>query len=625
MDRSSKIGFGIIVILITAWMFYNSMQQQLPVPAAATQSKDSSKTKVDSSLSKAANQIPQSQLNNILPENDSSVAVARYGSLFAAFVEGTEKVYTIKTDLAKITFTNKGAALTGWELNKFQKWDKEPSQLINYGDKQLTLNFLSTEAKAIDTKNLFYKINTDQTDFVLHGTDSLVLRASIDISPGKSIVKTFTFYGDKYHFEQNISLENLENVLLPSTNCVFYNWDGGMHYQEQNSVDESNEAVGFTQTRDKTFELDANEDLAKRDTARGTILHVYTKIKYFAAAIIPAPADKLNGTVLMTGTREHTEHEGMIEKYNLAIQIPYHGGKQSNSFKVYIGPLDYDIIKSYGIEDALNFGWKWLVRPIGEYFMLPVFNAIHYVVPNWGLVIIIFSIFIKLVLYPLSITQLKSSQKMQLLAPEIAKIREKYGEDQMKQQQETMALYREYGINPAGGCLPLLLQMPILYSMWAVLGHAIVLRHTEFIWWIKDLATPDVIFRLPMKLIFFDTFSGLALLMGITMFIQQKMTISDPRQKAMVYMMPVMFTVMFASFPSGLNLYYFMFNLLSIAQQYYMNKISKKRLTLEQMRRSPKKEGWFAKKMREAQDLAQSQGRTLPGQSKKYNRNQRKK
>jgi len=267
----------------------------------------------------------------------------------------------------------------------------------------------------------------------------------------------------------------------------------------------------------------------------------------------------------------------------------------------------------------INFGWRLIVRPIGEWFMLPLFKMIHMFISNFGISIIIFSIIIKILLYPLSISQMRSAQKMKLIQPDVNKIREKFKDDPKAQQAEMMKLYSEMGVNPAGGCLPLLLQMPILYALWAVLRTAIELRQAEFFLWIKDLSMPDVIFSLPFRLplLNVDQFSGLALLMGITMFIQQKMTITDPKQKALVYMMPIMFTLMFSSFPSGLNLYYFMFNLLSIAQQQYINKFSKtSKLTIADLKAMPKKEGFFQKKMREAQEIAAAQGKTVPGFSR---------
>jgi len=221
----------------------------------------------------------------------------------------------------------------------------------------------------------------------------------------------------------------------------------------------------------------------------------------------------------------------------------------------------------------------------------------------------------KIILYPLTISQMRSSQRMQLIAPELQKIRDKYKDDPQKMNQEIMKLYSEYGINPMGGCLPLLLQLPILYALWAVLRTAIELRQAPFILWISDLSLPDYILTLPISLLGIKHISGLSVLMGVTLFFQQKLTITDPRQKSMIYIMPILFIFLFSYFPSGLNLYYFTFNLFSILHQIYLNKFSRKKLTLADLKKQPKKEGWFQRKLREAQEIAEAQGRRVPGQT----------
>ncbi len=164
-------------------------------------------------------------------------------------------------------------------------------------------------------------------------------------------------------------------------------------------------------------------------------------------------------------------------------------------------------------------------------------------------------------------------KKMSQINPKITAIREKHKDDPVKANQQIMKIYKDEKINPAGGCLPMLIQLPILYALFGVFNSTIELRHAGFLW-IKDLAAPDVILQLPFKLPIFgiDQISGLALLMGITMFIQQKMTVTDPKQKALVYIMPVMLTLLFFSFPAGLNLYYFMFNVFTILYQWWTNK-----------------------------------------------------
>jgi YidC/Oxa1 family membrane protein insertase len=390
-------------------------------------------------------------------------------------------------------------------------------------------------------------------------------------------------------------------------------WDDGIRYQERNSVDESGDAVSMASLNGDVEELNASDEKMQEKSPTGIIDFTAIKTKYFGVAFIPQPYKSFDGTADLQGYRVKTGNEGVIEKYAMSFRIPYRGGVQTKSFMVYLGPLEYDILKKLELSAMINFGWKLVVRPIGEYFMLPIFTFLHKFISNYGIAIIIFSILMKILLYPLSITQLKSSQKMQLLGPELQKLRDKYKDDQKTQQKETMKLYSQYGINPAGGCLPLILQMPILYALWAVLRTSIDLRQANFFLWITDLSVPDHFIDLPFSLLGIKTISGLALLMGITMFIQQKMTITDPKQKAMVYMMPVMFTLLFSNFPSGLNLYYFMFNLMSIGQQVWMNKFSSKKPTLEDLKKSPKKEGFIQKKMRQAQDIAESQGKTLPG------------
>lgn len=615
MDKRSLIGIGLITILVTIWLIYTSTNQQPKTVSQPQKTKQTDSLTVEEKKSPAPVEKPAN-----IPTDDSSRLANKFGSFFSKFASGSRKLVTIETDLYKAVISNQGAAILRWELKKYKKWDKVPTQLIWNDKGELYLTFLTYENKKIDSRDLFFDFDSDSTYFRVTGANKLAFTAKIEIAPGKSITRTFGFYGNKYDFENDITIENLEDI-IPGRGYN-YSWDSGLRYQESNSVDESQEALAMVSLNGEIEEIDASGNDPVESSPTGMIDYAAVKVKYFTAAIIPQPYKGFDGTVDLSG-RRYNIYKGnelinsTVEKYNLSFRVPYKGGVQKNSFKVYLGPLDYKILKKYdeGLEGLINFGLRWLIRPIGEYFMLPIFDGIYYVIHNYGISIIIFSIIIKILLYPLSIGQLKSAQKMQLLGPEMNKIREQYKDDQAKQQQETMKLYSEYGINPMGGCLPLLLQMPILYALWAILRTSIDLRQADFFLWITDLSIPDFIFDMGFKLplIGINKFSGLALAMGVTMFIQQKMTVTDPRQKGLVYMMPVMFTLMFSNFPSGLNLYYFMFNLLSIGQQVYINKFSKNKLTLADLKRMPKKEGWLQKKMREAQDIAASQGKSIPG------------
>jgi YidC/Oxa1 family membrane protein insertase len=355
-------------------------------------------------------------------------------------------------------------------------------------------------------------------------------------------------------------------------------WESGLRYAEHNSVDESSFASAYAYAGKELTEVDASSAESRpQKNLSGVVDWVAARTKYFALAIIPKEGTSDGG--YLEGSHTAAPDKGAIEAYSIAVKMPFKGGQEEGgSFKVFFGPADISLLKSYGVglDRIVGLGWTWLIRPISEYVMLPLLSALHYVAPNWGVVIILFSLIIKVVLHPLSRSSMRSMKKMQALQPLMNEIKEKYKDDPQKMNQQVMNLYKEYGVNPAGGCLPLLLQFPVMIALYNVLRATIELRQGNFVWWITDLSIPDRIFTLPFEIPFFaiQDVSGLALMMGVTMFIQQKMSVKDPRQKAMVWMMPVMMTLLFNSFPSGLNLYYFVFNVLSIGQQMMINRQS---------------------------------------------------
>ncbi len=605
MDKKNTLALLLISAVVIVWMMYNSVNER---PGQRTKSDTARQYEdvLDSNEQSQAAIDPAKEFTN-----DSLNTFFKYGNIFSNHIKGQERIITIESDLYTAKISSRGGALTSWKLKKYLKWDKAPADLIWEKKGELYMTLLTMENRRIDTRDLYFQIeNTDEDDIRIGSGRKASITLSLEVEPGKRIVKTFTFFGDNYIVDTDVKLENMETI-IPRRGYNF-TWSGGLRYQEYNSVDESTSAEALAVLNGEEESIDADEDFRVESSLTGKIDYAAVKTKYFVAAIIPAPDGVFDGTIDMSGVREAAKKQGMVKKYSLAFRNPYYGGTATQKFRTYIGPLEYDYLREYGLEKTIDFGWSF-IGWIGEFFILPLLVFVHKFIPNYGITIIIFSIVMKMLLYPFTIAQMKSSQKMKLLAPEMQKLRDKYKDDTKKQQRETMNLYSQYGINPAGGCLPLLLQMPVLYALFTMFRTSIDLRQTDFGLWIHDLSMPDSIIHFGTSIMGINSISGLALAMGITMFIQQKLTITDPRQKAMIYMMPVMFTLMFSYFPSGLNLYYFMFNLLSIIQQVYINNFSKNRPTLETLKKSPKKEGWFQKKMREAQDIAASQGRSAPG------------
>ncbi len=591
MDKKSLLGMAMIAVFVMVWAYWQSMNQ----PATPVGLNN------DSTQTATVNEKRIEPKQDIIDYKDSANVDRFFGQHFSKFSEGNERIITVETDLYTAKISSKGGVIKKWTLKKYNKWDQVPTQLINGNKGELYLSFRTTDNKRIDSRDLYFQFENLDKDYYRIGKDQeFSIVSKLEVADGQSIVNSIKLHGSDYTIDANINVTGMDDAITNRGYDLV--WSDGIKYQEKNSVDESTDATAILRMGGEIEEFNADEEPI---SPTGIIDYAAIKTKYFGMAIIPQPWQEFDGTVDVEGISKKVKNDGLVEKYEIAIRLPYDGGEQSNSFKIYLGPLEYDRLEKYGVTDLVNFGFRYGIRQIGEYLMLPLLNLIHGMIPNYGIALILFSIIIKFLLYPLSIKQLQSTQKMQVLAPEIAKVREKYADDNTKQQQEIMQLYSKYGANPAGGCLPMVLQMPILFALWQLLRSQIDLRQTEFIWWITDLSVPDKLFYIGIP--FMPIVSGLALAMGITMFIQQKLTITDPRQKSMIYMMPVMMTIMFSNLPAGLNLYYFMFNLLSIGQQVWMNKYSKNRVTLEDLKKSPKKEGWFAKKMKEAQQLQEAQ------------------
>lgn len=565
MDKQATFGFILIGIVLVVWMVLQAPQTPPPHPAG----KDSTHT--------AAAPRDTIRREPVAPAIADSVSRAGDRSRFFSPREsGREKIIVIKTDLYTAELTTRGGMVRKWELQKYLSWDKQPAQLVDFGrGGDFSVLFTSSDGKLVNTRSLIFE--TDRASWQtleVRGDESVSVDMVLPAEGGGRIIKRFTFSNSKYDFGADVVFEGMAAVVSNFEYQVV--WENGLRYTEQNSVDESGFAMAYAYSGGELAEIDAKNpsEPVKRDL-NGATSWVSTHTKYFTVAML-AEEGKADGAYL-EGHATVAPNGGLKETYLIALKMPFRGGaKETAKLQVYLGPMQYDAIKGLhrGLEQTMSLGAAWIIRPIAEYVMIPLFEFLRSFIPNYGVVIIIFSIIIKIALQPLTRTSMKSMRKMQALQPLMTEIREKQKDDPEKMNQQIMNLYKEYGVNPAAGCLPLLLQMPILFALYQVFRSSIELRQANFVWWIKDLSIPDTVLNLPftIPLVGISQISGIVIAMGVTMFVQQKMTPADPRNKAMVWLMPVMFTLMFNGLPAGLNLYYFVFNILSIGQQYLFNK-----------------------------------------------------
>ena len=470
-----------------------------------------------------------------------------------------EKTITVENELyTAVVSSNGGGSLLSFSFKNYLNIEGQGVNLINKSNKEN----LSIKFKDLDGENvkLFgpWRYDNSFSGGEIYRPQSLEF--SIDVFPGKRIVKTLTFYPDSYLVDVSINMGNVADRIFGG--AYSFGWYGGLVPSEENEKDDLVYFNSIVYQGGELVDLKVKEGESETTSFNGATDWVAVRTKYFITSIMPDnPGDVVSA--FMSGTNSGRDI------YDIALTFP---ATEPTALSLYLGPLEYDKIKSINreLEKTMNFGWG-PIRPISR-GVLFVLKKLHNIIPNYGYVLILFSFAVKLLVYPLTKKSYQSTAAMQQLQPEIAALKEKHGSNPQKLNQATMKLYKEKGVNPLGGCLPMLLQMPLLFALFQVFRTTIELRAEPFIWWIKDLSAPDAVFTLPFSIpIYGSHVAILPILMVVSMFIQQRMmsggAAQQPQQKTMQYFMTGFFFLMFNTFPAGLNLYYTLFNVLTIAQQ----------------------------------------------------------
>ena len=471
-----------------------------------------------------------------------------------------EREITIDTPLYRAVFSNTGPALKSFKLKQYRLTTEPDSPLVELAREEtdfvkVFLDYLPKEGEG----PIVFKAS--ETAFYLDPWSAPRELVFTAVTPsGISIRQSYLFDPTRYLIELKVdyinrserSLEGSVNVRLanvpPTEKASYYSFIGLSFLKEG-----------------KIEELGAGKLEKEEETFSGPFQWFSYQEDYFMAAVIPGntPQGRFIGRALPSGIVEGT--------WSGPNEYLGPGARLSSGFTLFLGPRDLGILKEAGknLEKAVHFGWTDIIaKPL--LYTLRFFNGFFH---NYGIAIILLTIIIKILFWPLTHKSYKSMKEMQKLQPLMAKIREKYKGNKEQMNKEMMGLYKTYKVNPMGGCLPMVIQIPVFFALFRVLGVSIELRHAPFFLWINDLSAPDRLFRFPFEIPFMSPPSGipvLTLLMGASMFIQQKMTPTpgDPMQAKIMLFLPIIFTVMFINFPSGLVLYWLVNNVLSIGQQY---------------------------------------------------------
>lgn len=601
MDRNSIIGLILIAAFLMAWSYFFAPNPQNSNPVIQTDTLKTPPTVIDSL---------KTQTQNTQPQLDS-IDVAQWG-IFAQFVQGQNKIITVHTDLYEIHFSNKGGIPVQILSKKYKTYEGKPLPLLeNHPKNQFSYQFLYNQ-RVIQTQDLFFESSVDELK--VSGSDKKEILFSAKMNDNKSLVIKYVIYGNSYHIDHEIITSGLGNEI--KNNYFELVWRNHLPKTEKSKEKMLPETSIYYLYNDEVDYLDAVATETQTFQEQGKFKWVSNKSQFFSTTLI-AQKEEFEFIKVQSDILPDSHHTKVLTS---SLQIPYrHSPKESFAVRIFAGPNDIPLLESYNLqlERQISLGWS-LFRVITNWLIIPAFNFFENFTSNYGIVILLLAIFIKLLISPLTYKSHMSMAKTRIVngLPEMKAIEEKYKEDPTKLQQAKMEFYGKVGVSPFSGCLPMLLQIPILLSMFYFFPSAIQLRQEAFLW-ADDLSTYDSILDLGFTIPFYgDHVSLFTLLMTIstiayTYMQQQAQGDTGPKElKYMGYIFPIIFLGILNNYSAGLSWYYFVMNMLTMGQTYAMKFfVSEEKIksTIEEAKKKPVKKSRLQKMLEEAQKQQNSQ------------------
>ena len=572
LDRTAIIGIVLMSVILGLWMLQTApTAEQVAAQQAAA----------DSVAAAEAAAAERARPEAVAAAGDEPLA-APSDAAFSRALGQPERLVTVLTDRYQATFSTQGGTPVSFKLRAYDRaGTDEPVELVSDSTGALALGVLPSRGDYLDTRSLSFTPVVDGRPFtgdtlrIEEGEGDL--RFEAPVGPG-ALRFVYGFHHDSYDVDFRVETPGTD--LLSQGGGYELIWDGAVPQAEADPLGESQQAGAFLRYGGDTERLVLDEPGELDDVERGGAVDwVAVKTKFFIAAVIPE-TETAGARITAAQVGEADGDPAFAQSYTAHVEMPRLGPGDADAFTLYLGPLELNRLADYGLYDTVDFGaWVgFVIRPIAQYVVSPVFAFLSTFLPNYGLVIILFAALVKLLLWPLTAVSYRNAAKMRELQPQLTAVKEKYGDDPQKQQEAMMKVYKTAGVNPLGGCLPMLLQYPLLIALWRFFQSTLVLRGESFLW-AADLSAPDPVLPLPFTIPFVgDYIAGFTALMAASMVVSMKLSTTSAsgaggtQQKVLMYMMPVVFFVFFNRFPSGLSLYYLGFNLFSIVQQRLINK-----------------------------------------------------
>ncbi len=631
-NKNTLIGFILIAAILFGWMYFMSpskeeREKQMHIQDSIRQARIE-QMRVDSiknaerqqtaALAQIVDSVAMADMDSATLAQQQSAALRDKYGVFVGASQGEEQTWVVENKIQRLTFTNKGGFLKNVELKDYKAYgDSLPLIMFDTATVKFDLSFFA-QNRVVNTSQFYFQPYVNGQPYagqpltVAEG-DSLVfaMRLPSD-NPEQYIEYIYTIHDNNYMMDFDIRTVGMKDVIAANADYMSLDWAIDMMKQEKSTDRFADESVYYRALNDKDVDhLKVNQDVEENVNTK--LKWISFKQRFFCNVIVAK--EGFDNAKMAVNTRK-SDNPRYYKSMSTNISIPYDKDAEVNvvPMSLYFGPNHFKTLRSYklGLQDQINLGNFFLIRWI-NYGVIAVFNWLSQYGWNYGIVILILTIIIKTLLFPLAFKSYKSSAITRVLKPEMEAINEKYPkqEDAMKKQQAVMNLQKQAGVSPASGCLPALLQFPILIAIFRFFPASIELRQQPFLW-AEDLSTYDSIVEFP-RFLGMDHLSLFTILMTITTLIytyvnnKQMDVSSNPQMKPMkwmMYLMPIMFFAIFNNYSAGLSYYYMLVNIITFIQMFIFRKMineDKVRATIEENKRKPQKKSNFMKRLEEAQ------------------------
>ncbi|MED9961981.1 MAG: membrane protein insertase YidC [Bacteroidales bacterium] len=624
MDKKTIIGLVLIFAVMTAWMYM--IQPSEEEKAEIKRKQDSvlalqqkANEKAEKATTKTLTKSEELQQKIAVAKSEDSTAVEAqkelddYFGVFSKAAMNPQRQLFVENDLLRVELNTLGGKIEQVYLSEYKTYHQDSVRFFTKGGNNYGLN-LSLGSRLLQTKDLNFEVfvnnkaYTNDAPIKVSGQDSVVVSMRIYTNQIDSVAKDvsyleyrYTIKGNDYRVGFDVVSHNLNNVITDKSNLEFV-WESKLRMKEKDGSVENKSSSIYYLLKDEVEYLKENGVDDKKEENGIPIKWISYKQQFFSTALIATEGDGFISSTMQTQT-EKGEKDNYLRTMSSNISIPYDHEKNHYEYDMefFFGPNKYAIISDYDLqmEEIIPLGWGFfLLQWINRFVIIPVFDFLQSFGWSMGLIILILTILVKIVLFPLAYKQFASTAKMKVIAPEVQKINEKYPkqEQAMQKQQAVMNLYKRAGIKPMAGCLPMLIQFPILIAMFRFFPASIELRQQSFLW-ADDLSTYDSIINLPFNIPFYGNHVSLfCLLMTAAQLIythismkQQAQQQTMPGMKFMMYFMPIMMLFIFNSFSAALNYYYFISLCFTFLQMFIIRKTIDEKKVLQRLEANAKK------------------------------------